>query len=198
MAARENVMIAETLTQFNFLDFIIIIVLFRICYIAARMGLSVEIFKLSGVVFATYIGLHYYTALADLFNKRFLPKSMPLEFTDFVFFVLLITAVYLVFVVLRSVLFRFIQLNAIPRINQVAGLVLGIFRGFLVVGLISFSLAISTVNYFSNAVKRSYLGSRAVTISPRTYTWLWGNIFSKFSAQEKYNSTITEIINKVN
>ncbi|PIQ87950.1 MAG: hypothetical protein COV73_01450 [Candidatus Omnitrophica bacterium CG11_big_fil_rev_8_21_14_0_20_43_6] len=191
-------MIAETLVQFNFFDFVIIIVLFRICYIAAQMGLSVEIFKLQGVIFSTYIALHYYTALSDLLYKRFLPKVMPLEFTDFVVFVLLVAAGCLGFVGLRSVLFRFVQLNAIPRINQVAGLILGIFRGFLIVGLISFTLAISSVKYFTNAVKYSYLGSRAVNISPATYDWLWNNIFSKFSAQEKYNTTVAEAIGKLN
>jgi len=190
-------MIAEALAQFNFFDFVIVIILFRICYIAAKMGLSVEIFKLPGVIFATYIAMHYYTNLSDLLYKRFLPKSMPLEFTDFVVFVLLICAGYLGFVGLRSVLFRFVQLNAIPRINQIVGLVLGVVRSFFVIGLVSFTLAICSVNYFTNMVKYSYLGSRAVTISPRTYDWFWNNIFSKFSAQEKYNATVAESLKKL-
>jgi uncharacterized membrane protein required for colicin V production len=198
MAAREKVMIAETLAHFNFLDFVIIIVFLRICYIAAKMGLSIEMFKLPGVIFSTYIALHYYTNLSDFLYKQFLPKSMPLEFTDFIVFILLISAGYLGFVGLRSILFRYVQLNAIPKINQILGLILGIFRGFLIIGLISFTLTISTVKYFSNMVKYSYLGSKAVTISPGTYDWLWNNIFSKFSAQEKYNATISETLNRLN
>jgi uncharacterized membrane protein required for colicin V production len=191
-------MIAETIASFNFLDFVIIIVLFRICYIAAKMGLSIEMFKLPGVVFATYISLHYYTNLADYIYKRFLPKPMSLEFTDFVVFVLLLSAGYLGFVGLRSVLFRYVQLNAIPKINQAAGLILGVLRGFFIIGLIAFTMTISSVKYFTNMVKYSYLGSKAVTISPRTYDWLWNSIFSKFSAQEQYNATINEALDRLN
>jgi uncharacterized membrane protein required for colicin V production len=191
-------MILEILSKFNFLDYIILIISFRICYIAAKMGLSVEIFKLFGVLFSTYISLHYYTFLSDLIQRRFLPKAMPLEFMDFIVFLLLIIFIYLFFVVLRSVLFRFVQLNAIPKINQFAGLILGIGRSFLVIGLLSFALAISSVTYLSSAVKHSYLGKRSFVIAPQTYNWLWSNICSKFSAHEKYNSTVTEVTDEFN
>ncbi|MDP3041300.1 MAG: CvpA family protein [Candidatus Omnitrophota bacterium] len=191
-------MILEILSKFNFLDFIILIVLFRICYIAAKMGLSVEIFKLSSIIFSTYIALHYYTTFSDLIQRRYLPKAISIEFLDFIIFLLLIIAGYLCFVGLRSILFRFIQLNAIPKINQFAGLILGIGRGFLVVGLLSFTLAISGVTYLSGSVRHSYLGSKAFAISPQVYGWLWNNIFSKYSAQEKFNSTVTKAIDKFN
>ncbi len=191
-------MILELIGKLNFLDFIILIILFRICYIAGTTGLSVEIFKLFGVIFSTYIALHYYTTLSDLIQRRFLPQAMPLEFMDFIIFILLITAGYLCFVGLRSVLFRFVQLNAIPKINQFAGLILGVARGFLVIGLLAFTLTISSVTYLSNTVKHSYLGSRAFAISPQTYDWLWSNIFSKFAAKEKFNITVLETIEKFN
>jgi len=191
-------MLNNLFSQLNFLDLIIIIILFRICYIAAKMGLSVEIFKLAGVIFSTYFALHYYVVLSDSIRKRFMPEVMPVEFMDFICFLLIIIAIYLCFVLLRSVLFRFVQLNAIPRINQFAGLILGLGRGFLVVGLVSFALAISSVSYLSGAVKHSYLGSRAFIILPQTYDWLWGNIFSKFTAQEKSNSAIMDAVDKFN
>ncbi|MDP2767975.1 MAG: CvpA family protein [Candidatus Methanoperedens sp.] len=191
-------MILEILSKFNFLDFVILIVLLRICCIAGKMGLSVEIFKLSGIIFSTYIALHYYTTFSGLIQRQFLPKAISREFMDFIIFLLLIIAGYLCFVVLRSILFRFIQLNAIPKINQFAGLILGIGRGFLVVGLLSFTLVISGVTYLSSSVKYSYLGSKAFAISPQAYGWLWNNIFSKYSAQEKFNSTVTKAIDKFN
>ena len=189
-------MILEILARFNFLDFIILIVFFRICYIAAKMGISVEIFKFLGVIFSIYIALHYYTILSDIIQRNFLPKEMPLEFLDFVIFLCLVVLGYLCFVGVRSILFRFIQLNAIPKINQILGLFLGIGRGFLVIGLISFTLVISSVTYFSSSVKHSYLGNKAFFILPQTYGWLWSNIFSKFSAQEKFNPTVTETMDK--
>jgi len=196
MAVYENVMILEVLAQFNFLDYIILIIFFRICYIAAKVGLGVEIFKFLGVIFSIYFALHYYTVLAELIQGRFLPKTLPLEFLDFIIFLLLIIAVYLCFVGFRGILSRFIQLDAIPKINQFLGLILGIGRGFLFIGLLTFALVISSVTYFNSSVKHSYLASKAITIAPQAYNWLWSNIFSKFSAQEKLNSSVIQALDK--
>jgi len=186
------------LAKFNFLDFLILIVFFRICYIAVQTGLSIEIFKFLGVLFSSYLSLHYYTFISDFIYRGFFPKKMPLEFMDFIIFVLLFVSGYLVFVGIRSVLFRFVQLNAIPKINKIIGLLLGMGRAYLVIGLLAFTLVISSVTYLSSAVERSYLGSKAFVILPQTYAWLWSNIFSKFSTQERFNPTVTEAVEKFN
>ena len=191
-------MLIDFFSRLNFLDFIILIVLFRICYMAAKMGLSIEIFKFLGTIFSTYIALHYYTVLSDLIQRRFVPEQMPLEFMDFIVFLFLILFGYLCFVGLRSILCRYIQLNALPKINQGLGLILGIGRGLLIIGLLSFTLVISSVTYLGSAVKHSYLGSRSFVISPQTYGWLWSNIFSKFSPREKFNPTVTEVTESFN
>jgi len=189
-------MITEIIAKVNFLDFIILIILIRICYISAKMGLSVEIFKFFGVVFSTYIALHYYVAFSDLIQQRFLPEGMSLVFMDFTVFIFLITLVYLCFIGLRSLLLRFVQLNAVPKINQYLGLILGVGRGFLLVGLLSFTLVISGVAYLTSSVKHSYLGNKTFIILPQTYVWLWSNIFSKFSAKDEFNSVITKTTEK--
>ena len=191
-------MILEILGKFNFLDYIILIVLFRICYIAAKTGLSVEIFKFFGVIFAVYIALHYYTTLSIFIQSRFMPKELVLGFMNFIIFLFLVLLGCSCFVVLRIALSRFIQLNALPKISQFLGLVLGMGRGFLIIGLLSFVLFISNVTYLSNSVKRSYLGSKTFVILPQTYGWLWNNIFSKFSHEEKFNPAVTQITEKFN
>jgi uncharacterized membrane protein required for colicin V production len=191
-------MALEILAKFNFLDFIILILFVRICYIAALTGLSVEIFKFLGVLLSSYLALHFYSSVTDLIYRGFFPKKMPLEFVDFIVFISLFIAGYLISVGIRSVLFRFVQLNAIPKINKVTGLILGIGRAYLVVGLMAFTLVISSVTYFSNAVERSYLGSKAFVIMPQAYSWLWNNIFSKFSTQEKFNPTVKQVVEKFN
>ena len=191
-------MVLEILAKFNFLDFIILIVLFRTCYTAVKMGLAIEIFKFLGVIFSTYIELHYYTILSNFIQKRFLPVEMPLEFIDFIIFILLFILGYLCFVGLRSIFSRFIQLDTIPKINQFLGLILGIGRGILIISLLSFALTISSVTYLSSSVKHSYLGSQVFVILPQTYGWLWNNIFSKFSAREKLNPTVAEVMEKFN
>jgi len=184
--------------QSNFVDIIIIILALRICYIAAQMGLVIELFKLTGVLFSTYIALHYYTSLSDAIQRFFFSKEMPLEFIDFLIFLILIAVAYLGSIVLRSIFYRFMRLEAVPTINRIGGIALGIIRAYFLIGLFVFILSISSVNYLSSSVKRSYLGSRAFSISPRAYHWIFSNIVSKFSTKEKINPTIGEVTERFN
>lgn len=188
----------EAITQFNFIDIIIIILAIRICYISFQLGLPVELFKLLGIIFTIYLSLHYYTGLSDIIQHWFFPKGMPLEFLDFLIFITLASTAYLGFVVLRGMLYRFIKLEASPRISQVGGLILGLARLFLTVGLLAYILIISSVKYLNDSVKYSYLGSKVSSIAPQTYGWIWGNIVSKFSASEKFNPTVTEVMERFN
>ncbi len=188
----------DVITQFNFIDIIIIILSLRICYISFQMGLPVELFKLLGIIFSTYISLHYYTGLSDLIQGRFLPKEMPLEFLDFLIFIILALGGYLGFVVLRSMFYRFLKLEASPRLSQIGGLILGFARAFFTAGLLVYILMISSVKYLNDSVKYSYLGSRVYSVAPQTYGWIWNNIVSKFSAKEKFNSTVAEVVERFN
>ncbi|MFA5092950.1 MAG: CvpA family protein [Candidatus Omnitrophota bacterium] len=183
----------DAIMKFNFLDILIILLAMRICYKAFQMGLAVELFKLLGTIFAVYIALHYYTILSDMLGKMFMPKEMPLEFLDFLIFIILAVGGYLGFVALRSIFYRFMKLEALPQLNQFGGLVLGIIRLFFTVGLLTYILMISSVKYLNEAVKYSVLGSKSVTISTNAYTWLWNNVTSKFSPNEKFNPTVEEV-----
>ncbi|MDD5108678.1 MAG: CvpA family protein [Candidatus Omnitrophica bacterium] len=188
----------DIIKQFNIVDIIIIILALRICYISFQMGLPIELFKFLGIIFTTYISLHYYTSLSDIARRWFLPKEMPLEFLDFLIFIILALGGYLVFVILRNTFYHFIKLEASPRISQFGGLILGFVRAFFTVGLLVYILIISSVKYLNNSVKHSYLGSKVYMVAPQTYGWLWQGIVSKFSSKEKFNSTVTEVTERFN
>jgi len=184
----------STFQHFNYLDILILIILFRICYIAVKTGLVIESFKLLGVLFAIYIASHYYTALSDIVQSRYIPpKTIPLEFVDFITFIILALLGYLTFVLLRSAFYRFIKMEAVPKLNKYGGLILGLARVYFTIGLFIYVLMISSVSYLSNSVKYSYLGSRVTSVSPQTYNWIWESIFSKFSPHEKSNSIVNEV-----
>jgi len=189
-------MLTAIVRQFNFLDLIILIILFRICYIAIKMGLPVEFFKLMGVLTATYLSLHYYTKLSDIIQARFFYKYLPLEFLDFLIFLILVGIGYLVFVILRSMFYRFMKMEAVPKINKIGGFILGLARGYFTIGLVVYMLTISSVSYLNHSVRYSYLGKRAISIAPGAYNWIWNNFVSKFSLKEKSNQTVFEVMNK--
>lgn len=186
-------MLLNIIKQFNWLDIIVVIILFRICYIAVKSGLPVELFKILGTLLAIYLSLHYYTMLSDFFRNRIAVKSLPLEFLDFLSFTVLAILGYLIFVSLRVLFYRLIKMEAAPQLNKWGGLILGVGRGILLGGLIIFMLIISSVGYLKNSVKDSYSGKRLFKVAPATYSALWDNLMSKFATKEKFNSTILEV-----
>lgn len=188
-------MLLSILKQFNWVDIVVVILYLRISYIAFRSGLPVEFFKLLGTILAIYFALHYYTNFSNWIDQR-LPVARgkaPLQFLDFLCFLILVILGYLIFVLFRSIFYRTIKMEAVPRLHKWGGLVLGLARGYLLAGLIIFMLVISTIGYLKNSTSRSYLGKQLFKVAPDTYSWLWNNISSKFMTQEKFNKTFIEV-----
>jgi len=188
-------MLLDILKQFKWLDIVFVILFIRICFVALKNGFSSELFKFLGTLSAIFMALHYYTYLTDVIQNKIQLNGMPLEFLDFFVFVILALLGYFIFVALRIFLSRFMKLEAISAFNKWGGFALGLFRGFFLIGLVSFALAISSTAYLSESVKSSYLGKRSFTIAPNTYKWLWNNIGSKFMSNEKLNKDILEVEN---
>lgn len=176
----------NTVRQFNWLDIFAAIFLFRIGYIALKNGFPQELFKLLGSILALYTGLHYYSSLAGFIRKQ------PSQLLNLVAFVILVIAGYFIFVLLRVVFCRFIQLEATPQLNRWGGFVLGMFRALFLLSIIVFTLSLPPVKYFQHSVKNSYSGSRLVRFGISTYSGLWGGLVSKFSPKGHFNKAVLE------
>lgn len=184
--------------QINWLDIALILLLLRICYTSFKKGAAIEFFKLLGLINGAYLSLHYFTVLADFIDKRFSIQGMPLQFLDFLCFLVLAIFGYLVFVLLRSAFAQIIKIEAVSRLAKLAGLALGIARALLTLSLIIFILLVSSIGNLKNAARNSYLGKRLFNIAPATYAIIWHNIISKFATQESSNKTILEVQKDLN
>lgn len=183
----------DVLKQFNWVDILVIILLFRIGYIALKSGFSRELFKLLGTLLAIYLALHYYTGIVDFISARIATKKIPLDFLGFVIFTLLAAIGYLVFFGLRCIFYHFIKMEAIPLLNKWGGLVLGIGRGILLVGLVIYILVISSFDYAKKSVENSPLGRSWLKVAPATYSIIWHKLTSKFMIKEKFNESVLEV-----
>lgn len=190
-------MVTETVKQFNWIDIFIILLLIRVYIIALKTGLPAELFKLSGTIAAIYIGMHYYTNVGNFMVQRLNMQNIPLEITDFVAFVVLISLTYGFFALMREFFSRFIKLEAVPQLNKWGGLALGFIRGIFLASLVCYMFTISSIEYFKKSVNVSYLGKSYFNqVAPSTYSWLWDNIMSKLSSGETFNKTVLEVQGK--
>ncbi len=187
-------MVFNILKQFNWLDIVILLLIFRVIYISIKGGFTTELFKLLGIICAIYLAMHYYMAVADFIRGKLpVEEKVPLEFLDFLVFVVLAVLGNLFFVLLRNAVNNLIKIEAVSTLNKWGGLVLGGFRSILLVSLVLFSLVISSVPYLKNSARSSYFGPRILSTAVNTYTWVWGNISSKFASSEKQNSAVIEV-----
>ncbi len=190
-------MLWDIIRACNWVDVLIVIILARICYISIKIGFVSEIFKLFGLLFSLYLACHYYTVVSDLIGNRANVRSpssiMPVEFLDFMVFIVLIFVGYGIFVLLRETLGKLIHTEAVDTLNRWGGLCVGFIRGILLASLIVFILTIMSISYFKNSVYQSYFGHRLFYVTPTLYGAMWKGIISKFMGFEKYNTTIDEI-----
>lgn len=178
--------------KLKWFDFFIIILLIRTCYIAVKCGIIIEIFKTLGLILAIFLSLHFYTFVSESLNARFFISVIPLEFLDFLVFVLLAICGYFAFLILRMTFLRLVKTEAISLFNKWGGLTLGILRGILLIGLVTYALVISSVVYLKTSVNNSYFGKTSLSIAPSVYRGLWTVIVSKFSAKDSYNQYVDE------
>ncbi len=178
------------LSQLNWVDFVIIIFFFRICYIALKNGFPVELFKFLGTIVSVYLALHYYTTISDFLDARLASNILSLDFLDVICFVLLVIIGYLAFVILRMAFLHVVKIEAISLLNRWGGLVLGLARGILWTGLVVYFLTISTIDYINESVKNSYLAKYNIEAPLVIYRGLWNGLCSKFMTQEKLNTNV--------
>lgn len=186
-------MLLNILRQFNWIDIVVLILLFRMTYIAIKNGLPIELFKLLGIISAIYLSMHYYILCSAYLKERAVIKNIPLEFLTFLSFIVLAILGYLIFIILRKVFYRFINVEPVQRLNKWGGFIVGIARGILVISLLMFISVISNINYLNNSVKNAYLGRRIFKVAPAIYSALWNNLACKFRTTETFNKTILEV-----
>jgi len=188
--------IMEIVRQLNLVDLVFIILFVRILYISSRTGFIIEFFKLFGTVLAIYLAAHYFTISTDLMRNRYgvgenVPK-IPLDFMDFISFLILTLFGYLIGFVLREGFTRAVKMEAVPALHRWGGMALSVVRSIFLMGLITYALSISTIPYLHDRVSESYLGSRCWNLVPDTYSRIWYRFVSKFMRGEVFNKAVPE------
>ncbi|MEK6727252.1 MAG: CvpA family protein [Candidatus Omnitrophota bacterium] len=186
-------MFSQIKNQINWLDLFVIIILIRICYVAIKTGFPIELFKILGVILATYLSLHYFSGLSSSLLILIGSKNIPSVFLSLLSFMFLAGAGFLFFSFLRRIFFKLVKMEAVSALNKWGGLVLGITRGFLFASLVIFIFVISGIGYLKKSVTVSYSGKAIFKIAPATYAWAFNGLVSKLVTGEKFNQSILDV-----
>ena len=124
--------------SFNWIDIFIVILIFRICYIAVSKGFFVEFFKSLGLIFSVFINLHYFTKLGKTLDRLFKIRVITIEIWDFLAFFILWVGVYTFFWLLRQIFLTFVKVKMVSILNKWLSFFLGLLRGVIVASLLMF------------------------------------------------------------
>jgi uncharacterized membrane protein required for colicin V production len=185
----------DILKGINWVDIFVVIILFRLGYIAIKGGLPIEIFKILGTLAATYLSLHYYQSISEgvVLWLPLVKDRPPWDLLNFISFMILAVLGYLIFVSLRMLCYRFIKMQATPKLSKWGGLFLGLLRAVLLLGLIVFALLLTDMRYYKDSVRNSYAGRGLSKVAPNVYIWIWKTIGSKFATGENFNQSVLEL-----
>lgn len=188
----------NTIKQLNWVDIFVLILFFRILYIAFSKGIVVEFFKLLGTLLALYLTLHYYSTWARLASDRLGLQSVPLSVLEFTCFISLAFIGYGIFIFARFAIGKYVQTETLPTLDKWGGLVLGLGRSVILLAVFMFIFATTSFVYLKTSVEKSYLGSRIFYVGPSVYATMWNGLMSKLSPGEQFNKSVDEVSKNFN
>jgi len=173
----------DIITRFNWVDILVLIIVFRISYVAFQDGLSHEIFPLIGTLGTAIIALHYYHNIAILIHDN--AVKLPIKLLDFLSFVVFLIGVGLLFKLLRAVSDKIIKVTWHPLVEKLGGLLFGFMRSAVVASIILMILALMPVSYLQHSIReRSFMGMHFLRIVPAVYGKVSG-LLPRFKVETK-------------
>jgi len=158
----------EILSRFNWVDVLVIIIVFRVSYVAFQDGLSHEIFPLVGAIGTAVLTLHYYHKIALLISQNLV--SIPVKIMDFLVFILLIIVIGIIFKLIRVVVDKLIKVTWHPLVEKLGGLFFGVMRASVVASVVLIILALMPIPYLQYSIRdRSLTGMHFLRVAPNIY-----------------------------
>lgn len=146
----------------NWVDLIVVTIFLRTCYSGFGRGFLSEILNLIGAISATVLTLNYASVVTGWLRPWFWFDANVATFL--VFGGLFLILIFVVHVIIRRVT-DVLRWERLHWAIQGLGLILGALRGLWWSGVILILLTSSGLAYFKDAVEKSVLGPRLVTIS---------------------------------
>ena len=178
-------MLYPYISQFNWIDILLIICILRMCYIGSRRGIGIELFKAANLCFCAFVALHFYFSLGEFMHIKI--PALPLEAAAIFNYVILLVIITIIFKILRDGILIFFKGETVSSISKYLGLIFGFIRGVFISGLIIFGLLISTIHYFELSARTSFFGSKIVKFPMKTYEIVFYGIVAKVFPDQSIN-----------
>lgn len=158
----------DILTRLNWIDVLIIIIMFRTSYVAFQDGLSHEIFPLIGSTVNVIISLYYYHKLSDVFSSNI--QLFSTKLLDCISFIAIFTLAGIVIRLVKTITDKIIKVTWHPAIEKIGGLIAGVARASVVTSIVLIAIALVPIPYLQRSIRdRSLMGMGFLKVGPVIY-----------------------------
>ncbi len=179
------------MARFNVIDLIILCIIIRCIYIGRKKGIIAELFKLSGVVFATFVTLHYYTRFGRFLDKILFPGRVCVYET--ISFIVLIWLVVVVFYLFREGWCIILKISTHSEVDKWGGIIFSLVRSYFLCSLVVLLLIVSCNRYVIKTTKQSLSGFFLKDTSINFYKSFYSVGISKIFPHEPINRKVINI-----
>jgi uncharacterized membrane protein required for colicin V production len=158
----------DIIKHINWVDVLAMILILRISYVCSQAGLTHEIFPLIGNAAVLIFSLHFYAHVGDIIVKN--ASIIPIQVARFVSFLTIAIGLIIIYKLLNSLLNMVLTMEWHPTIEKIGGLIVGVFKAFVVASLVLTILALAPMPYFQRSIRdKSLTGMYILKIGPAMY-----------------------------
>lgn len=159
----------QILSRINWLDIVVLSLMLRISYVAARDGLSHEIFPFFGSLALLVFSLHYYKIFGSFLSHDL--GNIPAEISNFASFLMIVVVFGFVIKFIKIVLNKMVQVQWHPAIEQIGGLIAGIAKAYIITAIVLIVFALVPFSYFQWSIRdKSLTGQYVLRAGPEIYS----------------------------
>ncbi len=160
--------LGKIFTYINWVDIVILILLFRACYVGFIRGLGSELMPLIFTFTSLVVALQFYKSMGG-FIASHTPLSPP-HANFLIFFTIMFISIVLARVVMRVLVGKSENAHVATMFDSGGGLFFGILRGILLVSFVTYALWLTPSEYISTSVSPgSFLGKKFLKIGPAVH-----------------------------
>lgn len=163
--------------SFNFVDLIILFLLFLCGYIGFRRGFLRSVIDLAGFVIAFIIAIRFYPQLSSFILSHW---KIFQFFANIVSFFTIFVVTRIVFGVIAWLLEKIIPFRSVRLANRIGGAILWILAGLFIMGLALFLIALFPQGKnLEDQIKHSLIGSRVLSAAKIASPFIEKNVGQK-------------------
>lgn len=179
-------MLMDFIKSFNWVDILLVCVCVRAIFVGFKTGFITEFFKATGLIFAIFVTLHYFSTLTVLFAAQV--KLFELPTVAILMFLALWAATTYIFKLIREGLMMVFSIQAHPAVDKWGGAFLSSLRGVVVASMVFYVILLS-YNPDVIRVAQDSLARQVVSYLPTgIYTGIFNGFVVKFVPGEKISN----------